>query len=90
MFRLRGWQFNPIDYKSKGPQGPRYAGKLTRELIYKQLPKGVLEELERRNPNVARGRRQFHHHRFLSGDIGNSHLEKHVVVVTSLMRPSSF
>ena len=55
MFRLRGWQFDPIDYKSKGPHGPRYAGKLTRELIYKQLPKGVLEE-------------------------------KHVAVVTSLMR----
>lgn len=89
MFRLRGWQFNPIDYKVKGPQGPRYAGKLTRELVYKQLPKGVLEELERRNPNIAKGRRQYHHHRFLSGEIGNSHLEKHVAVVTSLMRVSS-
>lgn len=71
-------------------QGPRYAGKLTRELVYKQLPQGVLEELERLNPNVAKGRRQFHHHRFLSGEIGNGHLEKHVAVVISLMRISSW
>lgn len=37
---------------------------------------------------MVKGRRKKHHHRFLSGEIGNPHLEKHVVVVTALMRIS--
>jgi hypothetical protein len=32
--------------------------------------------------------RKFHDHRFLSGDVGNPHLEKVVAVVTALMRVS--
>lgn len=88
MFRLRRWDFKDGDYEKKGPQGPRYAGKLTKELVYKHLPPGVLDELERLNPNVQKGRRKYHHHRFLSGKIGNPHLEKHVAVVTALMRVS--
>lgn len=87
MFRLRNWKFSSLDYSQKGPQGPRYAGKLTKELVYKHLPPGVLGELERLNPAV-KGRRKVHHHRFLSGEIGNPHLEKHVVVVIALMRIS--
>lgn len=87
MFRLRNWKFSSLDYTQKGPQGPRYAGKLTKELVYKHLPPGILTELERLNP-VVKGRRKKHHHRFLSGEIGNPHLEKHVVVVTALMRIS--
>jgi hypothetical protein len=58
------------------------------ELVYKHLPPGVLDELERLNPNIQKGRRKYHHHRFLSGNIGNPHLEKHVAVVTALMRVS--
>jgi P63C domain len=88
MFRLRNWKFSSLDYSQKGPQGPRYAGKLTKELVYKHLPPGILAELERLNP-VVKGRRKKHHHRFLSGEIGNPHLEKDVVVVTALMRISS-
>jgi hypothetical protein len=85
---LRRWNFNSTDYDEKGPQGPRYAGKLAKELVYRHLPSGILEELERLNPNVQKGRRKYHHHRFLSGEIGNPHLEKHVAVVTALMRVS--
>jgi hypothetical protein len=82
MFRLHGWQFDPVSVKR-----PRYIGKLTKELVYKQLPKGVLEELESRNPPVYKGgQRKYQHHRFLTADIGNPHLEKQVLVVTSLMK----
>jgi hypothetical protein len=56
-------------------------------LAYFELPPGILAELERLNP-VVKGRRKTHHHRFLSGEIGKPHLEKHVVVVTALMRIS--
>jgi hypothetical protein len=57
MFRLRNWKFSSLDYNQKGPQGPRYAGKLTKELVYKHLPPGILTELERLNPMV-KGRRK--------------------------------
>lgn len=89
MFRLRKWKFSSLDYDKKGPQGPRYAGKLTNELIYDQLPPGVRQKLEELNPKTETGRRKYHNHRFLSGDIGNPHLEKQVAVVTALMRASS-
>jgi P63C domain len=88
MFRLREWPFNTLDYDQKGPQGPRYAGKLTNELIYNHLPPGVRQELERLNPRAEKGRRKYHHHRFLTGEIGHPHLEKQVAVVTALMRVS--
>jgi hypothetical protein len=88
MFRLRKWQFSPIEYKTKGPRGPRYAGKLTNELIYQKLPKGVLTELRHKNPIAEKGRRRAKHHQFLTDAIGNPHLEKQVAVVTALMRIS--
>ena len=88
MFRLRGWQFDGGDYKRKGPQGPRYAGKLTNQLVYDRLPFGVREELQRINPADEKGRRKSHHHRYLTGELGQPHLEKHVAVVTALMRVS--
>jgi len=88
MFRLRKWRFSSIEYDQRGPQGPRYAGKLTNELVYNQLPPGIRQELDRLNPRLEKGRRKYHHHRFLSGEIGNPHLEKQVAVVTALMRIS--
>ncbi len=88
MFRLRGWKFDQSGYQQKGPQGPRYAGKLTNMLIYDKLPLNIRQELEKLNPPTDKGRRKVHHHRFLTGDIGQPHLEKHVAVVTALMRVS--
>ena len=40
LFRLRGWQYRPLSIKR-----PKYVGKLTNELIYDKLPKGVLNDL---------------------------------------------
>jgi hypothetical protein len=88
MFRLRGWQWNPIDYKKRGPRGPRYAGKLTNQLIYEKLPIGVLDELKKLNPVNEKWQRKNRLHQYLSEDIGNRHLEKQVAVVTAIMRIS--
>jgi hypothetical protein len=85
MFRLRGWRY-PVDAETKGPRGPRYAGKLTKELIFKQLPPGVLEALEERNPPDENWQRRHRHSQLLTKEIGNLHLEKQVAVVTALMR----
>lgn len=84
LFRLRGWQYRPISVKR-----PKYVGKLTNELVYEKLPKGVLDELRSKNPVIPKGYRRYHHHRFLTEDIGNPHLEKQVASVTTLMKASN-
>lgn len=83
LFRLRGWQYRPPSVKR-----PKYVGKLTNELVYEQLPKGVLNELRSKNPVTPKGYRKHKFFQFLTEDIGNPHLEKQVVAVTTLMRAS--
>jgi P63C domain len=82
MFRLWGWQWPP----SSGIQGPRYAGKLTKQIIYDRLPGGVLQELESRNPPDENWQRRDRHHQHLTPEIGQPHLEKQVAVATNLMK----
>jgi hypothetical protein len=84
MFRLQGWQYSPMSIKR-----PRMVGKLTAEIVYERLPDGILEELRRKNPVVRKGQRRYRHHQFLTEEIGNPHLEKHLAVVTALMRAST-
>jgi len=80
LFRLKNWTYNP------SLRGPRYVGKLTNELIYQKLPPGILDELRKRNPPNQTGQRKHRHHQFLTEDVGNPHLEKQLVAVTTLMR----
>jgi hypothetical protein len=84
LFRLRNWQYNPFSVKR-----PILVGNLTNKIVYKKLPPGVLEELVEINPVESNGKRKYHHHRFLTSEIGNPHLEKHLVAVISLMRAST-
>lgn len=86
MFRLWEWDWDPIRYKHKGPQGPRFAGKLTRQLVHDHLPPGVLDELERRNPPNKKWQRRHKMFQDLSEGIGNPHLEKQVAVITALLK----
>lgn len=83
LFRLRGWQYQPLNVKR-----PQYVGRLTNELVYQKLPPGVLDELRLKNPTDEHGRRKHKHHQFLTDDIGNPHLEKHLAVVITLMKIS--
>ena len=83
LFRLRGWQYSPLSVKR-----PKYVGKLTDQLIYKKLPKGVLKVLREKNPTIKSGYRRHRHHQFLTEEIGNIHLEKQVASVTTLMKVS--
>jgi hypothetical protein len=81
MFRLLGWEFTPPQIKR-----PNLIGRLTDELIYKQLPTGVRDELKRRNPPTPKGYRRHKHHQLLTPEIGNGHLERQIAAVTTLMR----
>ncbi len=87
MFRLKSWPYPPFGTKG-APKGPRYAGKLTKELIYKKLPPPVVYELENKNPPNEKWQRKHKHHQWLTDNIGNPHLEKQVAVVTTLMKIS--
>lgn len=89
MFRLWGWKWDPISYKRKGPQGPRYAGKLTRQLVYDHLPDGVLQELEKKNPPNQKWQRRHKLFQDLSLDIGNIHVEKQVAVIAALFKAAA-
>jgi hypothetical protein len=84
LFRLRGWQYSPVNVKR-----PKLVGYLTNSIVYKKLPPGVLEELRKKNPIIQDGRRRYKHHQFLTENLGNPHLEKHLAVVTALMRASA-
>jgi hypothetical protein len=84
LHRVRGWKYEPGSNKRN-----HYVGKLTNELIYKQLPEGVLAELRRKNPRDPEKRRRRHlHYRFLTEDIGDPHLHKQIVAVTTLLSVS--
>lgn len=82
IYRLHRWEFKPGTIR-----GPRYVGKLINKLVYKPLPPGVLDQLKRLNPPLnEKGYRRYKHHQFLTPDIGNPHLEKQIIEVTTLMR----
>jgi len=62
---------------------------LTNELIYKQLPPGVLEELRNKNPVASDTKRRRHkHYQFLTEDVGDPHLGKQIDAVTTLLTVS--
>lgn len=61
IYRVYGWK------RTANNRGPRYAGKLIRQLIYAQLPKPVLPALDEANPANERYQRKRKHHRFSLG-----------------------
>jgi hypothetical protein len=89
MFRVFGWPW-PVGKGGNypGPLGPRYAGKLIKQIIYNNLPPGVLEELERRNPHDDKWQRRNRMGQLLTEEIGHPHVEKLVAVVTTLFEIS--
>ncbi|WP_298289505.1 P63C domain-containing protein [Novosphingobium sp.] len=82
LHRVYGWTYKPGNNARNS-----YIGKLTKSLIYNQLPKGVAEELDRLNPYEAdrKGRKELIH-RLLTKEIGVPHLEKQIVAVSTLLR----
>jgi hypothetical protein len=81
LYRVYGWEWKANN------QGPRYAGKLLRKLIYEQLPEPVLPELDKINPikgaNYQRSRKHFQN---LSKEVGISHFQGQLSGVMALLR----
>ena len=83
LYRLWGWDL------SDSMRGPRYAGKLIRKFIYRELPQGVLEALDQRNPADSEWQRKKRHHQFLTEEMGLEHFRTQLAGVMTLMRASA-
>jgi hypothetical protein len=82
IYRVYGWT------RTSDNRGPRYAGKLIRQLIYERLPKPVLPALDQRNPADSNYRRKHKHHSFLTPEQGLDHFRTLVITVMTLLRIS--
>lgn len=82
MFRLKGWN----GLHETGRKMPGVVGYYTNEIVYKRLPKGVLEALKKKTPRSLAGNRLIRYHQGLSEDYGVKHLEKHLIAVIALMK----
>lgn len=84
LFRLNGWDYTIKDIRKR----PGVIGKWTNELIYEQLPKGVLEELKARTPKSPSGNKLAKLHQSLSEDIGHPALSSQITQIVTLFQLS--
>ena len=84
IFRLRGWE----NFFLNGRKMPGVIGYYTNELVYKQLPEGVLDELKKRTPKSGAGNNLVRYHQSLSKETGVNHLNKHLIGIITLMKAS--
>lgn len=89
MFRVWGWPWPASGVPYKGPIGPRYAGKLIKQVIYGNLPPGVLQELEARNPRNEKWQRRSRNGQLLTEDVGHPLVDKLVSSVGTLFAISN-
>lgn len=82
IYRVYGWT------RTSNNRGPRYAGKLIRNLIYEKLPKPVLPALDEINPSNEKYQRKHRHHQFLTDKQGLDHFRSQVITVMTLLRIS--
>lgn len=82
IFRLNKWDYTVANVKAK----PSIIGKWTNTYIYRQLPKGVLEELKRQSLKI--GKPKTHFHRRLTEDVGHPHLDKQLTQTITVMKLS--
>lgn len=84
IFRLKNW-----DYTVNGiNKRPGVIGKWTKELIYNQLPKGVLEELKIKTPKSIAGNYTARFFQSLTPDIGHPALTAQIYKVIGIMNIS--
>lgn len=72
IFRLNGWDFTVNGIKNR----PSVIGTWTNNLIYKQLPEGVLDELKENTPKSDTGNYTARIHQCLTLNVGEPNLEK--------------
>lgn len=86
IFRLKEWDRSDLTPNSPKPVE---VGKITDDLIYRRLAPGVRGELKRLTPRSPKGYLVNKLHQRLTEDIGSPKLEKHIGIVTAVMKISS-
>jgi hypothetical protein len=81
IFRLRGWTWRGMKINR-----PQCVAQYTKDIVYSRLTKGMLRELESRNPMLETGRRRGLHTQLLTEDVGDPALAQHLYGVLGLMR----
>jgi hypothetical protein len=76
--RLRQWKYIPNKRTSAFAH-------ITVDLVYKRIQPGLWEELKKTNPNKTR----YRYHQMLTDNIGNPHLQKHLLSLIKLMKNCS-
>lgn len=84
LFRLNGWDYTIKDIRKR----PSVIGTWTKELIYKRLPNGVLDELKKKTPKSAKGNNTARLHQSLTEDIGHPALSSQITKVLTLFQLS--
>lgn len=84
IFRLNGWDFTVKGIK----QRPGVVGRWTNDLIYKQLPKGVLDELKKKTPKSEAGNYTARFFQSLTPDVGDPSLQAQINSVITLFQIS--
>lgn len=84
LFRLNGWDFTIRDIRKR----PSVIGKWTNTIVYKELPKGVLEELKNKTPKNEKGKPTAKYHQSLTPDIGEPNLDRQISKVVALFQIS--
>ena len=81
IYRLRKWS-----WPGMGKNRYSAVAGYTKDLIYERLARGVLEEMEKRNPKDEKGNRKGKHHQLLSDDLGIPKLQEHFAAVIALQK----
>lgn len=85
IFRLNKWEYTVKSINNK----PGVIGRWTNELIYNQLPKGVLEELKAKTPKSKSGNYTARFFQSLTPDIGHPELNAQIYKVIGIMNISN-
>lgn len=85
IFRLNKWDYTVSGIKKR----PGVIGTWTNELIYKQLPKGVLDELKTKTPKSESGNYTARFFQSLTPDIGHPALTAQIYKVIGIMSVSN-
>ncbi len=85
IFRLNSWAYTVSSIKKR----PGVIGTWTKELIYNQLPKGVLQELMERTPKSKSGNYTARFFQSLTPDIGHPALTAQIYKVIGIMQISN-
>ena len=84
IYRLKGWEWGKSNKRTP------LIGKITNKIVYEKLPDGVLETLRHLNPPASLAKNRLHcHHQFLSTDVGQKDLTKHLNKVITVMELST-